>query len=548
MGLSVKEKAGFARESVGKLNGLFNCGVSLYVMSTKKVCDPTWWRLGWIPYAVLPMVAAAADLCFPVISSEGLRYLGIGSGIGVILLISAILLLRNDYTRREQVFLGMLAFISMLALLVSGSHVGWILSLTVPFFVIMFGPGKAAPVDKEVEYRNWWSFWRDRRGHIKGSFWRRILPTLISVTVGIICFIAFLCIFASGNPVVQLVWDFIVTWWNRIMEFLQISWDFWAHVLVWGAGILAFALYTVRRPTADVTALPEVPNPEPEAGHSMLPHLPLMVLLGVNLAFLVATSTDIAFLWFHRVPEGVSQTDYLYEGAVSITWASVLAAGLLIYFFRRRGSVRRTVVARSLGYVLVVQTLLLAISVYVRLYNQISTYGFTPNRVTAGEFMLIGVAGLVILLCYMSRSGSFLRYIRICGCTLGLLWLCFTINPPSALSGDLNLRYASAHPAWNFSLVDFQHGRFSVQENLAFAFHVYELQKKAEADLSNVEFAEEYNRRMHSFESRLKVAALALERRRASWRSFTLRDYWDRRAAECILGRPLEAKPVEPVH
>lgn len=517
-------------------------------MSTKKVCDPTWWRLGWVPYVVLPLAAAAADLCFPLVTSEGFQYLGIGAGVGVILLMTAILLLRNDFTRREQVFLGMLALVSALSLLVSGSHIGWILSLTVPFSVIMFGPGKAAPVDKEVEYRNWWSFWRDRRGHIKGSFWRRILPTLISVLVGGICFIAFLCIFASGNPVVQLVWDFIVTWWNRIMAYLQISWDFWVHVMVWVAGVLAFALFTVRRPAENVENLPEVPQEVEPTGHSLLPQLPLMVLLGVNLAFLVATSTDIAFLWFHRVPEGVSQTDYLYEGAVSITWASVLAAGLLIYFFRRRGSVRRTVVARSLGYVLVVQTLLLAISVYVRLYNQISTYGFTPNRVTAGEFMLIGVAGLVILLCYMSRSGSFRRYIRICIGTLGLLWLCFAISPPSALSGDLNLRYAGSHPEWKFSLEDFQRGRFSVQDNLAFALHVYELQKKVEADMSDVDFAEEYNRRLHSFESRLKVAALALERRGHSWLLFNLRDFWDRRAAEHILGRPLEDKNVDPVH
>ena len=31
-------------------------------MSEKKVCDPAWWRLGWVPYVVLVLVAAAADL------------------------------------------------------------------------------------------------------------------------------------------------------------------------------------------------------------------------------------------------------------------------------------------------------------------------------------------------------------------------------------------------------------------------------------------------------------------------------------------------------
>ena len=518
-------------------------------MSTKNVSDPTWWRLGWVPFAVLPLVAAAADLCFPIIASEGFRYLGVGAGIGVVLLISAILLLRCDFTRGEQIFLGMLAIISMLALLVSGSHVGWILSLSVPFFVIMIGPGKAAPVEKDVEYRNWWSFWHDRRGHLKGSFWRRILPALISTLVGVICFIAFLCIFASGNPVVQLVWDFITTWWNRIMEYLQISWNFWVHVIVWVVGLLSFSIFTVRRPSEGAANLPGAPADEAPAGRSMLPQLPLMILLGVNLAFLVATSTDIAFLWFHRVPEGISQTDYLYDGAVSITWASILAAALLVFFFRSKGSVRRTVVARGLGYLLVVQTLLLAISVYVRLYNQISTYGFTPNRVTACELMLLGVAGLVILLCYMSRSGSFRRYARICIATMGLLGLCFTISSPYALSGDLNLRFAASHPEWKFASTDFRNGLFDVQDNLSFALYVHELQKKEKVEMPDEEYAEEYSRRISSFENRLKMAALALERRCNSWTVFTLRDYWDRQAAEYILGRPLRDVPVEePAH
>ena len=522
--------------------------IVLSVMGDKKVSDPAWWRLGWIPYVVLILVAAAADLCFPVMQPEGMQHPGIGAGIGVLLFMSAVLLLRRDFTRREQVFLILLAVVGMLGLLVSGSHAGWIVSLTLPFFVIMFGPGREIPVEPGVEYRNWWSFWREQRHHVKGGFWRRVLPTFISVGAGAICFIAFLCIFASGNPVVQIVWDAITTWWNRIMEYLQISMNFWGHVLVWVAGVLGFGLFTVQRPPSDVTRLPDEPDNAVPAGRSMLPHLPLMILLGVNLAFLVATGTDIAFLWFRRVPEGVSQTEYLYEGADSIIWASVLAAVLLVYFFRRKGSVRRTVVARGLGYLLAAQTMLLAISVYVRLYNQIMAYAFTPRRILAAEFLLLGVAGLVILLCYMSCCGGFLRYARLCIGVLGLMGLCFTISKPSSLSGDLNLRYAAAHPEWKFSTSDFRRGCFEVQDNLAFALYVYEKQKAADAGSHDMELTEEYCRLQHQFWNKLKIAALALERRRDSWVLFTLRDYWDCRAAEFILGRPLGTPTVEPVH
>lgn len=514
-------------------------------MSTKSVCDPAWWRLGWVPYVVLVLVATAADLCFPLGRGSGLDAHGIGGGIGVLLFMVAILLLRRDFTCREQVFLVLLALVGFSGLLVSGNPVCWLVALTLPFFVILFGPGKPVPVVQGVEYRSWWGFWRARRGQVNGGVWRCILPTLISVLVGIICFVSFLCIFASGNPVVQLVWDFITTWWNRIMDYLQISWDFWLHVIVWVVGILGFGIFTVQRPPSDVTRLPEVPEDTEPSGSSMLPHLPLMILLGVNLAFLVATGTDIAFLWFRRVPEGVSQTAYLYEGAESIVWASLLAAVLLAYLFRRRGSVRHTVVARGLGFVLVGQTFLLAASVYVRLYNQILAYSFTPRRVLAAEFLLLGVAGLVILLCYMLSRGGFLRHFRICIGTLGLMGLAFAVCSPASLSGDLNLRYAVSNPQWKFSTADFKNGCFEIEENLGFALYVYEQQKARFKE--SLELApEEYN--LSGFHARLKMAALAVEARQASWTTFTLRSYWDRRAAEYILGRPIAEAEVDPVH
>ncbi len=518
-------------------------------MSEKKVCDPAWWRLGWVPYVVLVLVAAAADLCFPVLQSSALRYLGVGASVGVLLFMTALLLLRRDFFRTEQLFLGGLALVGAAALLVCGSHVGWVAALTLPFFVLVFNPGRPIPLEEGAEYRTWWGYWRDQRRFSNAGKWRAILPTLISILVGIICFIAFLCIFASGNPVVQLVWDTITTWWNRIMEYLQISWDFWAHALVWAVGLVSFGIFTVQRMSRPLVQVPAAEaSEETPAGRSMLPHLPLMVLLGVNLAFLIATSTDVAFLWFQRVPEGVSQTDYLYEGAASIVWASLLAVVLLVYLFRRRGSVRRTVVARGLGFVLVAQTFLLAVSVYVRLYNQIAQYAFTPKRILACEFMLLGVAGLVILLCYMCSKAGILRYTRLCAGCLGLLGLVFTINPPASLAGDLNLRYAASNPQWTFSTSDFKSGCFNVYDYLAFATYVYELEKQKCGDLNDEALDSSYRRSRVSFESRIKHAASMVEDRNRSWTLFTLRSCWDRPAAEYVLGRPIGEKKVEETH
>ena len=510
--------------------------------------DPAWWRLGWVPCVVLVLVAAAADLCFPVLQME-MRYMGVGSGLGVLLFMTALLTLRRDFSLREQVFLGLLALIAAGGLVVCGSSVGWVMALTLPFAVIMVCPGQDVPVEESVEYRSWWGYWRARRTKTSFGVFRKVLPMLISIVVGVVCFIAFLCIFASGNPVVQMVWEWLVQRWNSIMSYLQITEDFWVHALIWVLGVLAFGVFTVQRPLNRQFCKGKESAPEPVvAGSSMLPHLPFMVLLGVNLAFLISTATDVAFLWFRRVPEGISQTEYLYDGAESIIWAAVLAAVLLIYLFRRRGSVRRTVLARGLGYLLLVQTLLLAGSVYVRLFYQIQQYAFTPRRVLAAEFLLLGVAGLVILLCYMRSSGGFLRHARICIATLGLMGLSFTISPPAALAGDLNMRFSASHPDWAFSLSDFNASCFHVEDNLSFALYVYEQTKLRPAADSEAENATRCRGNRESFEKMMRRAAYCLEARSQYWTLFTLRDYWDRRAAEHILGRPITAAAVKPLH
>ena len=161
---------------------------------------------------------------------------------------------------------------------------------------------------------------------------------------------------------------------------------------------------------------------------------------------------------------------------------------------------------------------------------------------------VLGVAGLVILLCYMCSKAGILRYTRLCAGCLGLLGLVFTINPPASLAGDLNLRYAASNPQWAFSTSDFKSGCFNVYDNLAFATYVYELEKQKCGDLNDEALDTTYRRARVSFESRMKHAASMVEDRNRSWTLFTLRSCWDRPAAEYVLGRPIGEKKVEETH
>lgn len=452
--------------------------------------DPSWWRLGWVPLVVLVMAAVSADLLWPRIAANAADFpvLGLGAAIGAAIYLAAVLLLRKDVSRNERVFMIAMGVIGILALIMSGSGLSWLALMLAPVVLVhCFATDVEIPGDDpKANYRNWWQYWTARRKEAQGKRnWRGILPTLLSVAVGVVLFVAFLGIFASGNPVVQMVWEKICEWWNALIEFLDLDWDFWMHLGRWVLGAALFGVLAMRRwKRTHKVAAPAPAMPKTE-GTTLLPHLPLMSLIGINLAFLIATSTDIAFLWFGNVPDGISQTEYLHDGAASIIWASVLASGVLIFLFRRDGSARETAPCRFLGYLLVAQTFLLALSVYVRLYHQIADYGFTPRRIEAAEALLLGLAGLAILVIYMVRSGKLMRYVKTCVATMALMVFAFTVNPPGHLAGSLNLAYMDSHPQWKFQDSDFRYGHMDVADNLDFACHVLERNTRAMESLQS---------------------------------------------------------------
>lgn len=506
---------------------------------------PVWWRRSWFPFAVLLLAAAAGDLLAPRASllSGGEVVFGLGPAVGGVLLTLAILLLRRDIGRGEKVFLGMLGLSCGLAMAVSGSFLCWLMVILLPLFFMALIPTPLAACDRKQRYYNWWSFWFFAQRSNRLSRLTRLLPWLISILVGGVLFILFLCIFAGGNPVVELIWNYITETWNRLVAFLRIDWDFGLHVLLWVLGVLLFGFYSFRRP---FSAAPAAAASVTAPGRSVLPQLPLMMLLGINMAFMIVNASDMAYLWFRRVPEGISQTQYLHEGADSIIWASILASGILIFLFRASGSARRGVFTRGLGYLLVGQTILLALSVYLRLYYQIDDFGFTVRRVVAGEMMLFGVLGLAVLLGYMV-SGKFVRCLG-WGTAAGLVLLALTqVNPPSSLAGDLNMRYGTSlvgaladseakySRGWRFSLSDFR-SRVPMSNNLTFALYVYDRSKDSLTPEERASFLEQMVSVAHNVEER--VAQEGWFR----WNWITHRDI---PAAERILGRPIGQKAVQ---
>lgn len=490
--------------------------------------DPTWWRLGSVPFLVLAMVAAAADLAWPRPSGMGL-----GTGLGCLSANAALLMLRKDFTKGESIFLGTLGVVNFVALSVSGNPFNWWCNQILPYIMVMM-PRRQEPLRPGRNFRNWWSFWlgsriktaaKDAGSRLAGL--RSLLPLSICILVGAILFFAFLTIFASGNPVVNAVREWLADAWNSLVAYLHLSWDFLLHLLYWFVGIVWFGIYTFRRPDIAPNASPNARSKQ--AGTTLLPYLPICSLIGIDLAFFIATSTDIAYLWAGRVPEGISQTTYLYNGAEAIAWASSLAAGILTYLFRSGGGARRSSACRLAGYLLVLQTFLLAASVYVRLYYQIEAFGFTVRRLMAAEAMLLGTAGLVVLVCYMAGSGTFRQCAKACLASMLLLLISFGIYSPARLAGSLNMHYAPTHPHWSFSSTDFcsRHRPFDISGNLAFACYV---QEKA----PNGHLAEAIRKEAE------RVACRAAKSSRLGW---NLALAQDAEVASRVLSRPVTIHP-----
>ena len=123
---------------------------------------------------------------------------------------------------------------------------------------------------------------------------------------------------------------------------------------------------------------------------------------------------------------------------------------------------------------LIFQTFLLAASVYLRLYYQICDYGFTYRRILAGESLLLGLVGLMILLFYIATEARFWRCAKVCLGTMILLVIAGGIISPTRLAATLNLQYKDANPHWKFEARDFDYGRFSAVSHLAFAEMIYQ--------------------------------------------------------------------------
>lgn len=435
---------------------------------------------------------------------------GIGMALGVWLAAMAVLALRRDLPVSAVLLISLGSLLNAAALVIQGSWWNALLGvLLLPVALYLPRWLVAGPAEKAAPVYLWWNYWLRRPEGYSVRRWGRVLAWALSIAIGLVIFCVFLNLFATGNPVVAMVRAWLEQVAGKWLGWLRIDWTIFQSLFKWFLGFFFFGfLVFPLRKRKDAAAGDEAPT------KPFLPALPFVMLFFINLAFLIANGADLMYLWRKVLPEGIGQTTYLYQGVEALVWAAALASVFLLGMFRRRGSVRASAAGKVAGYVLILQTGLLAASVALRLLRQIEAHGFSPFRIDGFLCLASGLVLLVLLAGYMGGKGLFRRYL---GQAVVVGFFVFTlmgIRTPVQLSGDLNLALMDSNPQWRFTASDL--GVFDVQnaENIPFAVAVY----KAAAKTNPGEASAMYCMLMWA-----QTAAERQGKEPASWRNVNLR-------------------------
>jgi hypothetical protein len=219
----------------------------------------------------------------------------------------------------------------------------------------------------------------------------------------------FLVLLGFGNAALAQ-WTNVV--WTEIKEFLStLVFPDMTRVVFWvfAAGCGAMLLVPAWRCSESTTEgdfLKKRFGPGAEARRLTLQWI--FVLAGVNIVFLLTNTLDVIYLWIRRSPpQGVSTTEYLYGGVYGLIFATIIAGLILALVFNHGSAVRGSRWLKGLGMAWVVQNVFLIAGVDFRLWLHLDRFCLSPRRVEVMFFLVLVVAGFVLLSVFMLRDKTF---------------------------------------------------------------------------------------------------------------------------------------------
>ncbi|MCA9035579.1 MAG: DUF4173 domain-containing protein [Planctomycetaceae bacterium] len=234
----------------------------------------------------------------------------------------------------------------------------------------------------------------------------------LTVALPVISAFIFGIVFLLANP------DLIGNVSRHLADFLEAAgrflWKFsFAEILFWGlviwltAGLLRPLVGSATEEQPSTGDDVDQPSPHPLFSAFRNTLITLIVMFAGYLSF------EFRTLWFRVFPEGFHYSGYAHEGAAWLTVALALATVMLSLIFRgamlsdtRIGQLRR------LAWIWSALNLLLAASVYNRLWIYVGFNGMTRMRVVGLLGISAVVVGFVLVLIKIRRQKNFAWLIR----------------------------------------------------------------------------------------------------------------------------------------
>lgn len=138
----------------------------------------------------------------------------------------------------------------------------------------------------------------------------------------------------------------------------------------------------------------------------------LLVMLNLLIAFLNAI--DINYLWLKAdLPQGLVFSDYLHSGTFTLIISIVFAILVIIFFFRGIFNFNaKGKWLKVLGFLWVLQNIVMIISAMLRNQLYIADYGMTHKRIGVYVFLVLAVVGLVVTIVKIALKKNTLFLLR----------------------------------------------------------------------------------------------------------------------------------------
>ena len=253
----------------------------------------------------------------------------------------------------------------------------------------------------------------------------------------------FLLLLASANPLLEK-WIGLMNPGNTASYLSPARLLFWAMALsvVW-----PFIHVRWRRKHEVATSVAEAVTPAKEARPDRLEFFGVTTILRslilFNLLFSVQTALDVTYLWGNaKLPDDITYASYAHRGAYPLILTALLAAGFVLAAMRPGGPAEKSTIIRPMVYLWVAQNVLLVASAILRLHLYVQIYLLTWWRVAAFVWMLVVMAGLLLIVARiaLNRSNGWLIGANLITLTAAL-YVCSLVNF-AAIIADYNVSHS----------------------------------------------------------------------------------------------------------